>query len=307
MHRALIAAAIALASPLARASPGQDLITARHDFITKNCQSVKQILSNLLYPSLQLAAVDDLVDAHAMLGACDVDTGERERAVTEFQELLQLQPTKTLDTLIYTSAAQRVFNETKADMEARDRRDAELHKQELETARIEAIRKSLALYASHPYYVNFVPFGAGQFQEDRNARGVIFAATEGAFFGASFGVWVYLVSKYGLVSKNVPLADGPGVLRLQQVEIASGIGFFLSYGVGVIDSLWHYKRRERELGSVDSILPVDADPPRTPSQSQSQPQPPAKQKATQVPLLERIRITPMVVPNGAGIGIGWEN
>lgn len=228
-----------------------------------------------------------------MLGACYFELGRREDAREEFERVLQLQPDKTLSELSYSAGAIRLFDDTKAEIEARAKRDAELKRIAEAREKLEAYRKSLVVYENRPYWVNFVPFGAGQFQEQRRGRGVLFAVGEGLTGGVSAGIFLYLATNYGLVAK-VPLAEAPRVRRLQQVEIVSGGAFLGLYLVGVVEAIWHHQAHARVEGD-DSLVPrdlLDVDKPK-PSPKTS--------------LRDRIHFGPMITPSGVGIGIGWEN
>jgi tetratricopeptide (TPR) repeat protein len=290
-----ITAAMAVASG-ASASPAQDLDRARQSFRQHDYDAAMKLATFLLYPDEKLALPGDLVEAHVILGASNFETGHRAEAKTEFEKALQIQPDKSLTDLLFSEGAIRLFDETKADIEARAERDAQLRKLADERDRIRRYKESLVIVERRSFGVNFVPFGAGQFQNKQRVRGVLFAAGEGATGGISVGVFLYLASKYGLDAK-VPVLDGPGVRRLQQVEIGTGIAFFALYAWGVVDSLLHYKPRVQIEGD-DTLLPSLRDlPPDTRNK-------PAPKKTS---VLDRLHVTPMITPDGAGLGLTWEN
>jgi tetratricopeptide (TPR) repeat protein len=290
-----ITAAMAVASG-ASASPAQDLDRARQSFRQHDYDAAMKLATFLLYPDEKLALPGDLVEAHVILGASNFETGHRAEAKTEFEKALQIQPDKSLTDLLFSEGAIRLFDETKADIEARAERDAQLRKLADERERIRRYKESLVIVERRSFGVNFVPFGAGQFQNKQRVRGVLFAAGEGLTGGISVGVFLYLASKYGLDAK-VPVLDGPGVRRLQQVEIGTGIAFFALYAWGVVDSLLHYKPRVQIEGD-DALLPSLRDlPPDTRKK-------PAPKKTS---VLDRLHVTPMITPDGAGLGLTWEN
>src|SRR4030095_14761329 len=114
-----------------------------------------------------------------------------------------------------------LFDETRADIEARAERDAQLRKLADERERIRKYRESLVFVKNRSFVITFAPFGAGQFQNKQPWRGILFAAGQGLTGGISVGVFLYLAGKYGLVAK-VPFADVESVHQLQQIEIGSG-------------------------------------------------------------------------------------
>jgi len=291
-----LAAWIALARPAA-ASPAQDLEHARQSFREHDYDSARKLATFLLYPDEKLAQPSDLVEAHVILGASDFETGHRAEAKVEFEKALQIQPDKTLTDLLFSEGAIRLFDETRADIAGRAERDAQLRKLADERERIRRYRESLVVVERRSFGVNFVPFGAGQFQNKQPVRGLLFAAGQGVTGGISVGIFVYLAGKYGF-NAAVPAAESVGVRQLQQIEIGTGIAFFALYTLGVVDALLHYKPRVQIEGD-DSLLPrlPEAPPARKP-----RPRTSLRER-----LQDRLRIAPMIAPHGAGIGLTWEN
>jgi hypothetical protein len=288
-----IAALIALVAGRAAASPSQELERARQAFREHDYESAARAATYLLYPEERLALPVDLVEAHVILGASNFEIGHRAEAKREFEKALQIQPEKVLTDMLFTDGAIRLFDETRADIEARTRRDTELRKIADERERIRKYRESLVVVEHRLFFVNFMPFGAGQFQNKQPTRGIVFAAGEGVTAGLSVGIFVYLSGRYGL-NAVVPAAEVPGVRQLEQIEIGAGIAFFAIYTLGVVDSLLHYKPRVQIEGD-DSLLPVPPDVPAT------------KPRAGKTSFRDRIHLAPIAVRGGAGIGLIWEN
>jgi hypothetical protein len=289
---AVVVALIAALGGPAAASPTQDLESARQSFRAHDYPMARMLATYLLYPDAKLAQPVDLVEAHVILGASDFETGNRAEAKVEFEKALQIQPEKTLTDMLFSEGAIRLFDETRADVEARARRDAELRKIADERERIRKYRESLVVVERRSFGVNFVPFGAGQFQNKQQTRGLLFATSQGISAGVSIGIFVYLAGKYGIVA-NVPNADVPGVRQLQQVEIGAGVAFYALYAWGVVDALLNYKPRVQVEGD-DSLLPPLAEPePKKPRPKTS--------------LRDRLHLAPLLSPTGAGLGLTWEN
>lgn len=290
----MILVAIALAG-VAHASPAQDLEHARQAFRQHDYDSAMKLATFLLYPDERLALPVDLVEAHVILGASNFETGHRTEAKTEFEKALQIQPDKSLTDLLFSEGAIRLFDETKADLEARAERDAQLRKLADERERIRRYKESLVVVEKRTFVVNFAPFGAGQFQNKQPVRGLLFAAGQGITGGVSAGVFLYLAGKYGLNAK-VPLAEGPRVRSLQQLEIGTGVAFLAIYGWSIVDALLNYKPSVQIEGD-DSLLPPLPDPDK-----------PAKKPAPKkTSMLDRLHLRPMLAPDSAGIGLSWEN
>jgi tetratricopeptide (TPR) repeat protein len=270
----------------ALAGPLQDLERAQRNFKSKDCQSAVPILKDLLYPKPQLARESDLCEAHVLLGVCHYETGKRDDAKSEFEACLALDPSKTLEPLIFSEGQVRLFDETRKDVEARAKRDNELRQLEEERERLRRLVENTRQFETRSWGVNFAPFGAGQFQNGHRTKGVLVAVGEGVTLVTSLGVFLYLAGTYGLEAK-VPLEDASNVRRLQQIQVASGAAFFAIYGYSVVDGILNFKPR----------VQVDVDPQLREELKKS-----SKARKT-----SSVHVGPMLLPGGAGVGIVWEN
>ena len=301
---ACAAALLAAAGDAVRASPAAapalQLDRGRDSFKRGDWQSAIEVVNLLLYPELQLARKEQVVEAHILLGAAYYETGDRERAREEFQRALEIEPEQSIGSRLYSEGAIRLFEETKTDLRIAKEREDEKRRIAERLEQIEAYKKSLIVYETHPYYVNFVPFGAGQFQNRQRGKGIMFAVTQGVTGGISAGIFLYLASKYGLVSSSVPIDEGRTVRNLQGLEIVTGAAFLGFYAWSVLDALAHYKPRQRVEGE-DSLLPPELRDPGAPGA----PKKPAPPKKTS--LRDRVHVHPVLVPSGgAGLGLSLE-
>jgi len=293
MRAALIALACVLVAAPAQASPHDQLEQAGKAFQARDWQSAKQIANDLLYPPpSQLGSQADVEDAYLILGASAFELGDIPRARQEFENALKLDPDKILTTFTFSQGAVRLFEETRADLKTRAERDAEKRRQSEREQEIANFWKNTRFVETHQYYLNFMPFGAGQFQNHDRWAGIGFATGEAATLATSLGIWFYLTDKYGInCPKCVATADAPSVLRMQQVEVVSAGAFFLIYGASILHALYHYQP-QTDLKGDPSLLPPDL---RTVE--------PAKKTSFR----DRIHVGPMWTPSGVGVGIGWEN
>lgn len=93
-------------------------------------------------------------------------------------------------------------------------------------------------YEARSYAVNFIPFGAGQFQNGQRAKGAWFATSQAITAGTSAALFVYLSHRYdGYVHPN----EASRVRTLRHIEIASGAAFFALAAWGILDALVHYE------------------------------------------------------------------
>jgi tetratricopeptide (TPR) repeat protein len=289
----------AAASPSQPQSPGQQLTSARDDFSRRDWQGAKLKTNDLIYPELKLARREDVIEAYLLYGASAYELKETASAEKAFGKALQIDPELEITTLRFSEGAVKLFDDVKRDLKRRAEQDAANKAIADRLAAIEAYRKTLRVYELHPYYVNFIPFGAGQFQNGQSTRGYFFAAAQGTAFMTSFGIWIYLAAKYGLEA-TVPLEDSRRIRGLQQLEIASGAAFFAFYALGVFDSIRHYSPR-RQINGDDSLLPDDLRPKEpAPAPKKSTP----KKKTS---FRDRLHLGPILTPNGAGLGLSWES
>ena len=157
---------------------------------------------------------------------------------------------------------------------------------------------TIGVYETNSFGVNFVPIAA-QYQNKQRTKAWLFGGGMALTGGTSLGIFIYLAGKYGLSSDRVPIAEGPRVRRLQQIEIGSGIAFAGVYIWGVIDAMINFKSQRRIQG--DDTLIRDLLDPSNPA-----PPVPATKKKTKTSLRDRLRIGPIVTPTGVGVGLGWE-
>lgn len=288
-------ATLALVASAAAATPSEDLAQAHKAFREGQFNVALEKYNALLHPQPRLAGAEELVEAYINLGVCRVETGDDDGAKREFERALELDPNKQLDTLVITNKkAIELFDDTKADIRTRKERDAAKRREFEEKERLRKLRASLVGVRDNPFIFNFVP-GLGQFQNGHTVKGIAFLGGTAIAGGTSLAIWGYLVNKYGIRSTLVPPDDGPRVRLLQQIQIGSGIAFFGLYVLSTIDSLRHYKRSIRTQLD-ESLLPREL--------QDIDKKPAAKPKKTS--LRDRLRITPLLSPESAGIGIGWE-
>jgi tetratricopeptide (TPR) repeat protein len=276
----------ALIATTATAGPLQDLDRAQRYFKSKQCDEAIPLLKNLLYPKPQLARTSELCEAHILLGVCHYEGARRDDAKSEFESCLAIDPSWKLEPLIFSEAQVRLFDEVRADVEARAERDRKLRELEEERERIRRLIENTRNFETRSFALNFAPFGAGQFQNGDRTKGFLVAAGQGVTGATSLGVFLYLAGTYGLEAK-VPLEDAVSVRRMQQIQVGAGAAFFAIYAYSVIDGIWHFKPRAQ----------VEVDPQLLEELKKK----PAKKAAS------RVQVGPMLLPGGAGIGIVWEN
>lgn len=269
--------------PAAGATPNQELQAARESFLAGEYEGAIGKLTALLYPTSRLAKRSIIAEAHLLLGVSFFETGERDGAKREFEEALFLDETLSLSTSLFTKEAVEFFDETKAALsrKAKDAADAQrlARKQQVLNKAVQ----DLLVIEHYRYWVNFVPFGAGQFQNGEKGKGLAFFIAGAALGGTSAGLYGYQLVKYGLGGK-VPLDEVDQVNTIQVIQIGTGALFIAITAWGIVDSLTHYRysvQREADPAIIKELkdaLEFDSTP----------------------------TIIPTATPEGGGVSLLWE-
>ncbi len=298
-------AAVAVVSTVApaAASPAEEMNTARDAFRRSDWQAALPVLSSLLYPSPRLASEEDIYEAHLLLGMCAFEQHDRITATREFEEAIVLQRERKLGSGVFSEAAVALYEERRVALAEKYRLEAEKRALALEREKYRRLVEAMVIVEKRDYYVNFIPFGAGQFQNGQTRKGLAFATAQGVTGALSAGIWMYLVGSYGL-SGSVPSEDSGTVFRLQQIEIGSGAVFLGLAAWGIVDALVHYKptivRKPDE-----SLLPPDMrlkDPRTGPPDGG----PGTRPGKPETPSGTTFHLAPTPLPGGAGLVMSWE-
>ncbi len=207
------------------------------------------------------------IELHRMAGLSSFNLGDTASAKESFVSLLRLNPDYVLDPFIAPPPAIRLFEAVRKEnadelglvrqlMQVRaeqERRAAEERKkQDLERA-----TRRVVTIERRPMWMNFLPFGAGQFLQDRTEWGVAFAISEGVFAITSIvAYWAIeglkttikeiipdtLTEKgfYELERRGILAAAQPQRDAWRVVKWTTGGAFFLAYALGVVDAVVHH-------------------------------------------------------------------
>lgn len=251
-----------LISALAAGGPSEEYERGRTAFLRGEYQRAIATINPLLYPELRLESPDEVIQAHRMLGVSYLFESQPDKARGEFRKLLELDPDFRFDPLLDPPRVVDFFNDflreqqsELGDIEARlKKREAELARRSGQVLERRIERRSMA--------VNFVPFGAGQFQNRQTRKGWLFLGAEAVLAATSVGAFVTNFAVYGVrptrpcLDPVMPRADGlPGSCapdridhsgentsrNLTRVQVASGALFFGVAIWGIVDALRHFQ------------------------------------------------------------------
>ena len=222
---------------------------------------------------------EQLVDLHELAGLAAFNLQRMNDAERHFSALLRLEPDHSLDPFVVPPPAVAYYDKLKQRMDSelefvrqerrlrqeRARAEAERRERERLTAeeqrrRTEALARQVTIRTveKRNFLVNFVPFGAGQFQQGRTSLGVVFAASEGAL--AVTSVIAYFAYEALFELDTVEIDDvltetGKATLTVRYIptnrarqadawrllKISSAAGFYTVYALGAADALYHHE------------------------------------------------------------------
>jgi len=234
-----------------------------------------EILRPLLYPEIRLESEGQIVQAHRMLGVAELFQGHNDAAAQEFRSLLQLRPDYRFDPLLDPPQVVDLFNgvlrahEAEVEtLEARQR-EAVLARQR-DREECEKLRAGPAIiekrFGRNSFAVNFVPFGAGQFQNGHRIKGwtfltveVLLAAVSVAAFSTNFALYGsqpkrgcrYDSGANPCLPEDIDYTDENRSRWLLRTQVASGAAFFVAVGLGIADALYYF-RPEIPLAPISS-------------------------------------------------------
>ena len=234
-----------------------------------------------------------LVELHKLAGLSAFNLHRLDEAERHVAALLRLDPDFSLDPFVYPPPAvafvekqrramaaeleflreQRRQREAAAKAAAEERaalaRQTEQQKKALEEMSRQITVRTVE---KHSVLVNFVPFGAGQFQEGRVGVGIGFAVAEGVL--AVVSIVGYFVYGSLITTRTLQVDNFPGTTIVQTgipaslageaqtwrvVKVTSGAGFYAVYVAGVLDALLHYQAEV--VRTRVETLPASAPPP----------------------------------------------
>ena len=236
-----------------------------------------EILHPLLYPEVVLDSEGEVVQARRMLGVAYLFENKPDEARREFHKLLELRPDYRFDPLLDPQRVVDFFNSvlreeeaTIADFERRRRqREQDAADKRLRDAALLRLPPKIVRYERHSFVVNFVPFGAGQFQNGQRRKGWLFLGAEAALGAVSLGALATNFALYGFTPTrgcNNQQSDGvqcpPSAIDHSQentsrtllgVQVVSGGLFFAVAIWGVVDAIIHYQPEVQLTFSPDGL------------------------------------------------------
>lgn len=228
------------------------------------------------------------IELHRVAGLSSFNIGDPAFAKESFIAVLRLNPDYVLDPFIAPPPAIRLFEQVRKEnadelalarqllqVRAEQERKAAEEKRKQDERRNE---RRVVVVERRPMWMNFLPFGAGQFLQERNLAGVIFAISEGGLAIASvIGYWAIELLKVTVVEnfdgRLTPLPDGrferqyraiPETAAGQRdfwnvVKYSTGATFYALWVAGALDAALRHKG-DKQFESPDSALKLTLAP-----------------------------------------------
>lgn len=263
-----LSAALLLATLNLTSTPSQEFDRGRTAFYRGEYERAVTIIYPLLYPDLRLESEADVVQAHRLLGVSYLFENKPSDARDEFRKLLELSPDFRFDPLLDPPKVVEFFNGIVREQQAQlGDIDIRLKKREEELNRHVGqvlVRRT----ERRSYLINFVPFGAGQFQNQQRRKGWAFLGVEAGLAAVSVGAFMANVQTYGWhpISRcqDGQSACTPAMIdhtrendsrKLIDVQVVSGALFFGVAIAGIVDAVANYKY-EVPLGETYEPAPT---------------------------------------------------
>jgi hypothetical protein len=246
-------------------APAEDLQRGKNAFDRGEFKRAVEIVRPLLYPELRLQSDSQIVLAHRILGVSYLFERQQVAATGEFRKLLQLIPDYRFDPLLDPPEVVDFFNSVRKDYGSELAR-LEARRKEAERARLRAKEECEKVRAGptvvekrvgrNSFAVNFLPFGAGQFQNGQRGKGWAFLTAETVLGAVSVGAFATNLAVYGLRPQRscrydlgdrvcppeaIDHTDENRSRWLTRVQVASGALFLGTLAWGILDAIYNYR------------------------------------------------------------------
>jgi hypothetical protein len=262
--------ALAVAVALAAAPTSPELKRARDRFEFGSFAEAAAIVRGWLaeHPD---ASGEDAIEAYRILGIAELKLGDEPQARSAFVSLLSLDPDHVLDPFLVEPKVVEFFDRVKREHEPalaplRERRRAlEEQRRLAEDAKRRLLSDEQARTGpptrvvrveEHVYLLNWIPFGAGQFQNGDRAKGTAIAAAQLGLGALNLGAILFhnaiaqdpsrrCAPSQPAGCSRPPYTDSDRRLmsRADAVKYSSAALFWLVYAYGVYDAHRHYVPR----------------------------------------------------------------
>lgn len=255
MLRLLLAALVFLPA-ICWATPAEVLVKAQRAYQRGKYETTVKLLKPLLYPEIRLSKGEEVLQAHKLLGISYVFVKDNRAAEKEFLAILATDPNYRFDSFVDPVVAVEIFDSVKkrnADVlkriSERERKEEELRRQAAarlidQKRRLDATKLPKQKIAYNRYWLNFLPFGVGQFQNGHSAKGYALLSLQAAAAASSMTLF-----SWRLAEGKVPSAQADRAQKMEIAQVVCGGVFFAAALYGIIDAMAYYQP-ETSMGTI---------------------------------------------------------
>ena len=192
-------------------------------------------LSSILDP-MKLTNVEDIITARKYLGASYFFAGRQVEASQEFKKLLMLRPDYTMDPFLFPPPLVMLFDNVREEVKKMEQKAG--HKEPVK--KTESVSETTGTVIKNSFYVNFIPFGAPQFQNGHTAKGWSLFGVDLALLGLNIASY-WTAQSFSNSSGYYPTEQSRSQARTWSiVQIASIATFGAMYIYGLADGIYYY-------------------------------------------------------------------
>lgn len=214
------------------------------------------------------------VRLHELAGLSAFNLGDTKQAQAAFLSLLTVNPDHVLDPFAVPPPAIKLFEQVRrdnadalslarqqialrAEQQRRDEAERLRAEEEERRRRLEALNAALTVRTveRRAMALNFVPFGAGQFQQGRTSWGIGFAVSEGLMAVLSVVSYFAIEALYEertlsfpelhleptVTVRAIPAARRTEYQVWSALKYGTGGAFYALWAWGAADALWHHR------------------------------------------------------------------
>ena len=177
----------------AAATPEEEFRAGEDAFRYQNYDQATHTLEGLLYPNVRLADPQQIVQAREYLGASYWWLDRKDAAEEEFIALLAADPEHELDAFYHPPPLIQFYDGIRAKLERLgviNKPNGGVIPEDTQTGPTRVLVRTVE---KHPFVLNLVPFGVGQFENGDTTGGVIFLVGESLSLASTIATYFLIL------------------------------------------------------------------------------------------------------------------
>jgi len=229
-----------------------DIARAESAYVRRQYLEVLRHLRPLLAPQNCLP-LEQEIEALLLVGVAQHELGDLHAAQATLLDMLRLDPDFVAGAVIDIPTSLITFIDDIQMQHAEELRQIRIAKGRIQGVVVETLYVVVE-ETENQFWINFVPFGAGQFQNEDWAWGITFLSLQLAAIGVS-ALGASMVEVVRGDTFTFTPAERRAAVAWQQVQIGGAIAFAALYLGGSLHGVYHYEPRRR------NVLPPQSESP----------------------------------------------